>query len=469
MADTPEKKKTTRRRPDLDTVYTINEDGSRNFLHPADVKGRWQNIKNVTWAFLIAVYVLMPWVVIDGKPMIHIDLPNRAAHLLGATFTNQDFYLVFFLVSGVGFTLFVLTSMFGRIWCGFGCPQTVFMEGVVRRVERWVEGPRNTRIRRNLGPLTGDKVWRKVVKHALFLGISYLIAHVFLAYFIPVRELLEVVRSSPAEHSVAFGWSMFWTGVMYFNYAWFREQTCLIVCPYGRLQSTLIDDDTVIIGYDENRGEPRAKGVDEGGDCIDCFRCVEVCPTGIDIRNGLQMECVGCSNCIDACNDIMHRIDKQPGLVRYDSKKGFDTGQRRLIRPRVFIYLVLGLIGLSVFAVRASQRDSFHANALRSTGLPYVLEETSIRNLYSLHVQNKTAEKATYSIAPHPESVAANPELAFIIAQKQITLEALADGELPIFATLPRDVYSGSFEFQFLVTDTATNVQRAVTVRFRGP
>ncbi len=469
MTDTPEQNKNPRRRPDLDTVYTINEDGSRNFLHPADVKGRWQNIKNATWTFLVAVYVLMPWILIDGKPMVHIDLPNRSAHLFGATFTNQDFYLAFFLVSGVGFTLFVLTSLFGRIWCGFACPQTVFMEGVVRRIERWIEGPRNVRIRRNLGPWSGDKAWRKLIKHALFLAISYLIAHVFLSYFIPVRELLVVVRSNPEPHSAAFFWSMFWTGVMYFNYAWFREQTCLIVCPYGRLQSALIDDDTVIIGYDENRGEPRAKGVDEGGDCIDCFRCVEVCPTGIDIRNGLQMECVGCSNCIDACDDIMRRIDKKPGLVRYDSKSGFEVGKRRLIRPRVFIYLALGLIGLTLFTLKAGQRDPFHANALRSKGLPFVLEETTIRNLYSLHVQNKTAVKATYRIAPHPESVAAHPELEFIIAQKELTLESLADGEAPIFATLPRDVYSGSFDFQFLVTDIATNSERAVTVRFRGP
>jgi len=469
MTDTPEQNKNPRRRPDLDTVYTINEDGSRNFLHPADVKGRWQNIKNATWTFLVAVYVLMPWILIDGKPMVHIDLPNRSAHLFGATFTNQDFYLAFFLVSGVGFTLFVLTSLFGRIWCGFACPQTVFMEGVVRRIERWIEGPRNVRIRRNLGPWSGDKAWRKLIKHALFLAISYLIAHVFLSYFIPVRELLVVVRSNPEPHSAAFFWSMCWTGVMYFNYAWFREQTCLIVCPYGRLQSALIDDDTVIIGYDENRGEPRAKGVDEGGDCIDCFRCVEVCPTGIDIRNGLQMECVGCSNCIDACDDIMRRIDKKPGLVRYDSKSGFEVGKRRLIRPRVFIYLALGLIGLTLFTLKAGQRDPFHANALRSKGLPFVLEETTIRNLYSLHVQNKTAVKATYRIAPHPESVAAHPELEFIIAQKELTLESLADGEAPIFATLPRDVYSGSFDFQFLVTDIATNSERAVTVRFRGP
>ncbi len=469
MSDGFERKRNVRRRPDLDSMYTINTDGSRNFLHPADVKGRWQKLKSSIWLLLIAIYVLMPWIRIDGRPMIHIDLPGRAAQLFGQTFTNQDFYLVFFLVSGLGFLLFVLTSLLGRVWCGFACPQTVFMEGLFRRIERAIEGPRNQRIRRNLGPWTGGKILRKGATQLSTLLVSYLIAHVFLSYFIPARELLEVVRSSPAAHNSAFFWSMLWTGIMYFNYAWFREQTCLIICPYGRLQSTLIDDDTLVIGYDGKRGEPRAKGVDEGGDCIDCFRCVEVCPTGIDIRNGLQLECVGCNNCIDACDDIMDRIGKPRGLVRYDSRRGFELGRRRLLRPRVLIYLVMGIAGLVMFGTWAGQRESFQANALRSRGLPFILEEKSIRNLYSLHVQNKTAATATYRIEPHPDSVAAHPELAFIIAQPEIRLEALDDREAPIFAILPRENYDAPFEISFLVTDVATAIQRTVTVRFRGP
>lgn len=467
MADTSMQHQ-ERRRPDLDSVYTINADGSRNFLHPADVMGRWQRVKNAVWLLLIIAYVAMPWILIGGRPMVHIDLPGRAAHLLGASFTNQDFYLVFFIVSGIGFLLFVLTSLWGRVWCGFACPQTVFMEGVIRRIERRVEGPRNQRIRRNLGPWTGDKIWRKGVKHLLILGSSYIIAHVFLAYFIPARELARVVIASPSAHMSAFAWSVFWTVVMYFNYSWFREQTCLIVCPYGRLQSTLIDDDTVVIGYDERRGEPRHKGVDQGGDCIDCYRCVEVCPTGIDIRDGLQMECVGCSNCIDACDDIMRRIGKPLGLVRYDSKRRFDTGVRRFWRPRVFIYIALGLIGLTVSGIRAGQRVPFQANALRTRGLPFVLEATSIRNLYTLHIQNKSAEDGSYRIEVHPETLAAHPELAFIIAQPTMELAAMADGESPIFARLPRDSYAGSFEIRFIVKN-ANDRSHGVTVRFKGP
>lgn len=461
--------KRQKRRPNLDTMYTINQDGSRNFLHPADVHGRWQIRKNLVWLLLALIYVALPWFEVGGRPLIYIDLPGRAAHLCGQTFTNQDFYLVFFLASGMGFALFVTTSLFGRIWCGFACPQTVFMEGVIRRLERWIEGPRVTRIRRNLGPWTGDKVWRKILKHLLILGTSYLIAHVFLSYFIPIRELLHVIRSSPGEHPNAFFWSMFWTGIMYFDYSWFREQTCLIVCPYGRLQSTLIDDDTVIIGYDANRGEPRSKGVNTGGDCIDCYRCVEVCPTGIDIRNGLQMECVGCTNCIDACDEIMDRIGKPRGLVRYDSERGFETGRRKFLRPRVWVYLVIGLVGLSVASLKISGRTDFQTGVVRSRGLPFVLEEDRIRNLYTIHLQNKSPETRSYLVAPGEADGSPADQVEFIVSQAHVRLESMDEVQLPVFAILPRAAYSGSFDLSIAVTDSVTGQQQQVAVRFRGP
>ncbi len=450
----------------MDTVFTINDDGSRNFLHPADVSGRWQVWKNVTLTLLLAIYLLMPLIQIGGRPLVHIDLPGRAAHLFGSTFTNQDFHLVFFLVTGLGFGLFVLTSLWGRVWCGFMCPQTVFMEGVIRRIERWIEGPRSARIRRNLGPVTFDKVWRKVLKHALFAAVALLITHVFLVYFIPVRELF---RSNPGEHWVAFLWTMFWAGVLYFDFAWFREQTCLILCPYGRLQSTLVDRDTIIIGYDEGRGEPRAKGVDVGGDCVDCYRCVEVCPTGIDIRNGLQMECIGCANCIDACDEVMERIGKPEGLVRYDSQRGLETGTRRFMRPRVWVYLALAVIGLGVFSARVMSRTSFQANALRTAGLPFTFTDESVRNLYSLHIQNKTGEERTYSIAPAEDTIAAHPEIAFIIPEREVRLASFDDTEVSVVAELARSDYVESFTFHFVVTDISTGESERIAVRFRGP
>ena len=455
-----------KRRPDLDTVYTINADGSRNFLHPADVRGRWQVLKNLIFSILILIYVALPLLRIGGRSVIHFDLPGRNAYLFGLTFTNQDFYLMFFVVTGIGFGLFVVTALWGRIWCGFACPQTVFLEWLFRKIERWLEGPRIARIRRNLGPNTADKIARKLFKHVLFLSGSYAIAHIFFAYFIPMDELLDVIRQSPKEHMSAFGWSMFWTAVLYFNFAWFREQTCIVICPYGRLQSSLIDEDTIIIGYDELRGEPRHKGVEEGGDCIDCYRCVEVCPTGIDIRAGLQLECIGCSNCIDACDEIMNRIGKPKGLVRYDSQRSFEGQPRqRLLRPRVFIYLFLGLVGLVVALLAISSRESFHANALRSRGMPYSLENGRVRNLYTIHVQNKSDRASTYMI-----DLDNAPEgLEMIMPQPSMNLESLGDGQSPVFLYLDRSSYVEPFPLYLSVTDSLTGRSKVLEIMFRGP
>lgn len=457
----------SKRRPDLDTVYTINADGSRNFLHPADVRGRWQVLKNLTFMILLVVYVALPWLQVHGRPAIHIDLPGRNAYLFGLTFTNQDFYLMFFVVTGIGFSLFVITALLGRIWCGYACPQTVFMEGVFRKIERWIEGPRVTRIRRNLGPNTADKMWRKAFKHVLFLGGSYAIAHVFLSYFMPVSELLTVITSDPREHMAAFGWSMFWTGIMYFNFAWFREQTCIVICPYGRLQSSLIDEDTIIIGYDEKRGEPRHKGVGEGGDCIDCFRCVEVCPTGIDIRDGLQLECIGCTNCIDACDEIMDRVEKPRGLVRYDSQKSFDGVPKRNIftRPRLYIYMVMGLIGLTVASLAVGSRSSFHANALRAKGMPYAIEGERIRNLYTVRVQNKSDRTTTYMLKVMDPPAG----MEIIMPQPHMRLDSLDDGQSPVFFYLGRSEYDEPFLLAISVTDSLDGQSRTLEVMFRGP
>lgn len=469
MSETTPVKRADVRWPDLDTVYTINADGSRNFLHPADVKGIWQRRKQIIHVLLIAVYAALPWIPIGGHPAVLLDLPRRQAFLFGHTFTNQDFYLVFFLVTGVGFGLFVVTSLWGRVWCGFACPQTVFLEGVFRRVERWIEGPRTVRIRRNAGPVTFDKAWRKVLKHVLFLGFSGVIAHIFLSYFIPVHELRHVMTSNPADHWAAFGWTMAWTGILYFDYSWFREQTCLVICPYGRLQSALIDSDTVIVGYDRDRGEPRSKVSDAGGDCVDCHRCVVVCPTGIDIRNGLQMECIGCANCIDACNDIMRRLQKPPGLIRYDSQRGFEAGKRRsLLRPRALVYAGLGLVGLTVFGVAASGRQPFEVKVLRTRGMPYELVAGRIRNLYTLSLENKEAAGRVYFLDVAP-STKDQPPPEFILPQPRVAIGALDEATVPVFATLPRDAYRGPFPLTFTVRDSASGRFRSVEARFRGP
>ena len=457
------------RRPDLDTVYTFNSDGTRNFLHPADVRGKWQIRKQIVWTILLAIYLVMPWLQVAGRPAVHLDIPGRQAFLFGLTFTNQDFYLMFFLLSGIGFTLFVLTAILGRVWCGYACPQTVFLEGVFRRVERWIEGPREARIRRNLGPWSGDKAGRKLAKWSLYLVLVFIIAHAFLAYFLPAHELLSAVRGNPSAHHTAFLLVMVMSGVLLFDFLWFREQVCVVLCPYGRLQSALIDADSILIGYDAKRGEPRGKAGTVDGDCIDCFRCVAVCPTGIDIRNGQQMECVGCTNCIDACDEIMVKVGKPKGLVRYDSLRGFQGARRGLLRPRVFGYAALGLLGLTVATTVATHRTTYEANLLRARGMPYEIDATSIRNLITLHLQNKTGEPHTYFLEPvlTPEAQALNPE--FIVPERRARLAGLADVKLPLFVTVSREKYTEPFPLAIAVTDSTTGKTRSVKVQFLGP
>jgi len=457
-----------RRKPDLETVYSINTDGSHNVLQPADVRGRWHTRRNIVFAILVAFYLVMPWIHVDGRHAIHFDVPNRTAFLFGQTYTREDFYLVFFLLTGFGFSLFALTSLFGRVWCGYACPQTVFLEGVFRRVERWIEGGRNERLRRSKEPWTFDKLWRKVAKQIVFAAIVLVLTHTLLAYFLPVEELLPAILQGPAEHWVAFSWTIGLSLVLYFDFAWFREQFCIVLCPYGRLQSALVDEDTVIVGYDAQRGEPRgAKGKAEGA-CIDCGSCVNVCPTGIDIRNGLQMECIGCTNCVDACDSIMRQVGRPEGLVRYDSLRGFHGERKRLLRPRVALYGFLALVGAGVFAFAAAGRSSFEVTALRARGLPYSLEELRIQNLYTIHVQNKSSEVARYRIEPVSSDPAA-PQVEWSVTSEAVEIEALGEAKVPVFAFVSRADYRRKFPVSVRVTDEATGDVQVVELGFQGP
>jgi cytochrome c oxidase accessory protein FixG len=450
-----------------DRASSLRKDGHRNWVHPADVAGRFTTIRRIVFAVLIAVYVITPWIEVGGHPAVFLDIDSRKFYLLGATFNAQDFWLAFFLLTGVGFLLIVLTALAGRVWCGYACPQTVFLEGVFRRIERLIEGPRPARIKRDRGPWNWDKVWRKTVKHAAFIVLGLVVAHVFLSYFVSLPGVFEMVRRRPAEHPEAFAWAMGLTTVMYVNFAFFREQLCLIVCPYGRLQSVLMDKDSIIVGYDVERGEPRGKAKDESaGDCVACNRCVVVCPTGIDIREGLQLDCIGCANCIDACDEVMIKLKRDPGLIRYDSLNGLEGEKKRFLRPRLAFYAVLGVVGVIVASFAIQSRTAFEANMLRQSGAPpfVVTDRGVVRNTYEIHLVNKGEESAVFRVRP------ASDGMEFVIPRTRIELRSLDSTTLPVFVTLPReDVESGLEARVEIEMEGAPEETRIVGVPFLGP
>ncbi|MCB9883851.1 MAG: cytochrome c oxidase accessory protein CcoG [Planctomycetes bacterium] len=416
------------RRPDVDTLFSINPDGSRNAIHPADVRGRFQLLKHALWIVLIGVYLLVPWLRIDGIPVLLIDLPARHFYLLGQTFNAQDFWYAFFFISGLGFALFVAAGLYGRVWCGYACPQTVFLEGVFRRIERWIEGPAAARAKLDKAPLSGGKLVRRGLKLVVFFAIAAVITHSFLGYFMRVEDLVDAVASSPAQSPVAFVFVLVATLILFVNFTWFREQLCIVVCPYGRLQGALYDADTVLVGYDEKRGEPRGPAHEQGaGDCVDCYRCVSVCPTGIDIRNGTQLECVGCANCIDACDEVMVKLGRPKGLVRYDSQRGFETGKRRFLRGRVVLYAVLLLLGLGVMSFAVTKRHPFEASLQRAPGMPYQIEGERLHSVFDLYVINKRSGARDFKIAARPEA-----DVQVLVAMPEVQLESLKDVHIPV-------------------------------------
>ena len=453
-------------RPNRETVTTIRRDGSRRFLHPADVSGPFTRWRRVTALLLIAIYVLLPWIPVGGHPAVFLDVLGRRFHLFGLTFAVQDFWMAFFLITGLGFSLFFVTALFGRIWCGWACPQTVFLEHVYRRIERWIEGDAPSRRKLDAREWDGPKIAKRALKHGLFLAVSFAIAHVFLAYFISIPRLYEWMTGSPAEHWGAFVFMFVATGLIYFNFSWFREQLCVVICPYGRLQSALIDDDSVIIGYDERRGEPRGPANKEGyGDCIDCYRCVQVCPTGIDIRQGLQMECIGCANCIDACDAIMTKLNRPKGLIRYDSQNGLAGRKRRFLRPRVFIYAALMLAGAAAFALSAAQLSSSGVSVVRMTGPPYYVTDSAVRNQYMVRVINKRDATRTYRV----EAEALGGAAVRLEDSGAIRVPGMGEEVRPVVLTVPRADYAGGFRVRLGVVGEDGAPVASREVEFLGP
>jgi cytochrome c oxidase accessory protein FixG len=440
-----------------DHIATINDEGKRNFIYPKKPKGKLTNQRGIVAAVLLIFIFAVPWLRINGQPFLLLDVLGRKFIILGNVYWPQDFYLL--AISALTGVLFVVlfTVVFGRLFCGWMCPQTIFMEHVFRRIEYWFEGDRGQQIRLSKLPWSNpEKLRKKGLKNIVFWLISFIIANDFLMILVGTDHWLEVVKAGPAAHWGNFVAMIVFTSVFYFVFAWFREQVCIIVCPYGRLQGVLLDRKSVVIAYDYNRGEKRGlykkaedRNLADKGDCIDCNQCVDVCPTGIDIRNGTQLECINCTACIDACDTMMDKVNLPKGLIRFASEESIAEKVPHKYSTRAKAYTVVLAVLLVITGFMLSRRTILDATILRATGLTYIEKEGKIANLYNFKVINKSAEPQDLEIklispkgsiefvgtpAMHVEVGTLTQGSFFILLDPSALTGAKTDVEIGIFA-----------------------------------
>lgn len=375
---------------------TLNPDGTRRRIRPKLYQGRiYKRRAWVGWG-LIGLFVALPFIRVGGLPAIFLNVAAREFTFFGRTFFATDGVLLMLLMLSIFVGVIGLTALIGRAWCGWGCPQTVYMEFLFRPIERLFEGDRNAQLK--LDERGGG--WRRIAKNAVFLLLSVVVANVFLAYFVGVETLGTWIASSPGAHPGGFAVMGTTAGLVFFNFAYFREQMCTVICPYARFQAALLDRDSLIIGYDEKRGEPRHKGKSRAadGDCVDCSACVVTCPTGIDIREGLQLECIACGQCVDACDSIMPRVKKPLGLIRYASQTTLAGGKSRVVRARVIAYFLLILALVSALLVMGSGRGGADVTVLRGIGAPFVLDGNTVRNQVRVKIENRGTSPVAFEI-----------------------------------------------------------------------
>jgi len=386
-----------------DSVATISSDGKRNWIYPKKPKGKLYNKRTYVSIFFLVLLFAGPFMKLNGHPFILLNIIERKFILFGIAFWPQDFHL--FGLAMLTFIVFIIlfTALFGRIWCGWACPQTIFMEMVFRKIEYLIEGDYMQQKALNAESPNPRKLRKKILKNSIFFLISFIIANTFLAYIIGVDELFKIITDPPSQHLGGLISLTIFTLVFYGVYTKFREQACIVVCPYGRLQGVLLDKNSVVIAYDYNRGEPREKlhkGQErKAGDCIDCHQCVQVCPTGIDIRHGTQLECINCTACIDACDSIMEKIDKPLGLIRYTSENAISKGIKFKVTGRIIAYSVVLFILLGSLITLLAIRSDIEATILRTPGMLYQeLADKKVSNLYNIKIVNKTFQDLPISV-----------------------------------------------------------------------
>lgn len=426
-----------------DRIATIDESGKRKWVFPRKPRGPLHRARLwLSWV-LLAILFAGPFIKINGQPILLLNVLERKFIIFGMAFWPQDFHLFVLAMIAAIVAIILFTVVFGRLFCGWACPQTIFMEMVFRKIEYWIDGDARAQKKLRAAPWDASKIFKRVTKHGIFYGISFLIGNVFLAYIIGIDALIEIVTDPPSEHLAGLTAMLMFSGAFYFIFAWFREQVCTLVCPYGRFQSVLLDNRSIVVAYDWVRGEDRKrfrKNEDRSqhGDCIDCGQCVDVCPTGIDIRDGTQLECVNCTACIDACNEVMEKVNLPTGLIRYDSYEGIKNSESLKPGARMFGYSTVLLVILGVLLALVFTRSDIETTILRSPGTLYQeIGENQFTNLYTVKMVNKTFGQLPVRL----ELLEPAGELRMVGAD--LTIEEQGIGEGAFFIEMNRDKLTG--------------------------
>lgn len=421
-----------------DRIATVSESGKRNWIYAYQPSGKFYRLRTALSILYFLVFFGLPFVQVNGRPLFQFNIPQAKFILFGKIFWPQDFFI--FGITMITFVFFIIlfTAAFGRLFCGWACPQTNFMEMMFRKVEYWILGDAPAQRKLAAAPWTTQKIGKVSLKHLAFFTLAFIIANFFLAYIIGMKELVKIITEPVSQHTGGFVALCLFSAVFYAVYAYFREQACTVVCPYGRLQSVLLDKNSMIVAYDYKRGEPRGhhhKGEEttQLGDCIDCHQCVKVCPTGIDIRNGVQMECVGCTACIDACDHIMLKLDKPTGLIRYASENTIAEGKPLRYTTRMKFYTALCSLLLLVLSFLLFTRKDIDVTIIRTAGMLYQERGVdSITNLYNVKLINKTTREEKVHI--RLENQVGRIQM---IGKEEITIPVEGQSSASFFIVLP--------------------------------
>ena len=442
-------------------LSTLNEDGSRFLIRPRLSHGRFLTGRRiVAWALIVA-FILLPRIRIGGRPAFLIDLVSREVDILGAVFRPSDGLVLMLLGLAIAFTVFLVTALFGRVWCGWGCPHSVYLEHVFRPIERWIEGSPGQQ--RKLDATKGF-VPRRALKWVVFAAVSFALSNVFLAYFVGTDRLEQWVFESPADHPGGFALVCGVAALVLFDFGYFREQMCIVACPYGRLQSVLLDRQSLIVAYDEKRGEPRTHlKVVGGGDCVDCSACVTTCPTGIDIRSGLQMECIGCAQCIDACDSVMDKLKRKRGLIRYTSKDELAGIPRKLLRVRTVLYPALIVLAGGLFTWSIARRTGTELWVERITGPSFVeLPDGRISAQTRIKIENEADHPRLFTITVVETDAA-------LRSQASWTLPPRESRQLPLYVDVARKTFVSGERTIHLRIDDDQGFEEILAVTLLGP